>query len=84
MTEANGIKYYIVALDGSQYFNSEKIYFPFCLLHKDVSVINHYSNFVVGATLVRAGSHEILPLYAEEVRYSDGQEKQDCENNEGN
>jgi endonuclease YncB( thermonuclease family) len=28
---------------------------------------------------MRAGSHEILPLDAEEVRNTDGQQKQDCE-----
>lgn len=38
---------------------------------------------VVGATLLRAGSHDILPLDAEEVRHEDGQQKQDCESNAG-
>lgn len=83
MTEVNGVKYSTVALDGSQYFSSEKINCPFCLRRKDVSGETHYSHVVVGATLVRAGSHEILPLDAEEVRNSDGQEKQDCETNAG-
>jgi hypothetical protein len=31
------------------------------------------------STVTRAGSHAILPLDAEEVRNTDGQEKQDCE-----
>jgi hypothetical protein len=35
------------------------------------------------ATLVRAGSHDILPLDAEEVRNEDGREKQDCALNAG-
>ena len=38
---------------------------------------------MVGATLVRAGSHAILPLDAEQVRNEDGQQKQDCEINAG-
>jgi hypothetical protein len=36
---------------------------------------------VVSATLVKAGSHRVLPLDVEEVRNSDGQDKQDCELN---
>ncbi|MGH9849501.1 MAG: hypothetical protein ACREBD_06545 [Blastocatellia bacterium] len=37
----------------------------------------------MAATLVRAGSHDILPLDVEEVRNEDGQKKQDCEINAG-
>lgn len=82
-TEVSGSNYYTVALDGSQYFSSEKISCPNCLRRNSANGEIHYSHVVVGATLVRAGSHEILPLDAEEVRNSDGQEKQDCENNAG-
>lgn len=83
VTTINGQNYYPLALDGSQYFSSEKIHCPFCLQRKDVNGDIHYSHVVVGATLVKAGSHSILPLDAEEVRNSDGQEKQDCEINAG-
>lgn len=83
VTEVNGTNYYTVALDGSQYFNSTRIECPHCLQRKDKSGEVHYSHVVVGATLVRAGSHTILPLDAEEVRNTDGQEKQDCELNAG-
>jgi hypothetical protein len=34
---------------------------------------------VVSATVVKAGSHRVLPLDVEEGRNSDGQTKQDCE-----
>jgi hypothetical protein len=37
----------------------------------------------VGASLVKAGTHTILPLDAEEVRNTDGHDKQDCEINAG-
>jgi len=43
----------------------------------------HYSHTVVRATRVRAGTHRVLPLDAEEVRNIDGREKQDCEVNAG-
>lgn len=83
VTAVNGANYYTVVLDGSQYFSSEKIQCPYCLQRKDKNGDIHYSHSVVGATLVRAGSHAILPLDAEEVRNTDGQEKQDCELNAG-
>ena len=79
VTEVNGGKYYTVALDGSQYFSSTKIACEHCLRRKDKTGEVHYSHVVVGATLVRAGSHDILPLEAEQVRNTDGREKQDCE-----
>src|SRR5262249_28122928 len=41
----------------------------------------HYRHTVVSATLVKAGSHRVLPLDVEEVRNSDGKDKQDCEVN---
>lgn len=79
VTEVGGNKYYTVALDGSQYFSSTKIACEHCLRRKDKTGEIHYSHVVVGATMVRAGSHDILPLDAEQVRNTDGQEKQDCE-----
>ena len=83
VTEVNGQKYYTIAFDGSEYFHSTKIECPSCLRRKSVNGEVNYSHVVVGATLVRAGSHEILPFDAEEVRNEDGQEKQDCEINAG-
>ena len=83
VTEVNGGNYYTVALDGSQYFSSTKIACEHCLRRKDQTGEVHYSHVVVGATLVRAGSHDILPLDAEQVRNTDGREKQDCEINAG-
>ena len=83
VTAVNGVAYYTVVLDGSQYFNSETIQCPYCLKRQDKNGDVHYSHSVVAATLVRAGRHDILPLDAEEVRNTDGQEKQDCEINAG-
>lgn len=83
VTAVNGVNYYTVAVDGSQYFSSANLHCPYCLQRKDKNADLHYYHTVVGATLVRAGSHDILPLDAEEVRNSDGKEKQDCEINAG-
>jgi hypothetical protein len=83
VTRVNGVNYYTVVLDGSQYASSEKISCPHCLQRKDKNGDIHFYHTVVGATLVRAGSHDILPLDAEEVRNTDGTAKQDCEINAG-
>ena len=83
VTRVNGVNYYTVVLDGSQYASSEKVTCKYCLQRKDKNGDVHFYHTVVGATLVRAGSHDILPLDAEEVRNTDGTVKQDCEINAG-
>jgi hypothetical protein len=69
-----------VALDGSEYFHSTKIQCPHCLRQPDAKGQVHYSHLVVGATLVWAGSRQVLPLDAEEVRNPTAESQpQDCE-----
>jgi hypothetical protein len=75
--------YYTLAIDGSEYFHSTKIQCPGCLRRPDAGGTVQYSHQVVGATLVRSGSHRVLPLDVQEVRNDDGVEKQDCEINAG-
>jgi hypothetical protein len=60
--------YYTVALEGSEYFGSTKVQCPHCLRQPDPQGRVHYSHKIVGATVVRAGSHQVLPLDVEEVR----------------
>jgi hypothetical protein len=72
--------YYTVALDGSEYFRSTKIQCPHCLRQTDPQGRVHYSHKIVGATVVRAGSHQVLPLDVEEVRNATVESTpQDCE-----
>jgi hypothetical protein len=73
--------YYTAMLDGSDYFHSTKVQCPGCLHRTDASGEGHFYHTVVSATLVKAGSHRVLPLDVEEVHNSDGQDKQDCELN---
>jgi hypothetical protein len=79
VTEVAGKQYYPTVLDGSEYFHSTQIHCPSCLRQRQATGETHYSHVVVAATVTRAGSHEILPLEAEEVHNTDGQQKQDCE-----
>ena len=71
--------YYTMLLDGSEYFHSTEIACPGCLRQADKNGKMNYSHQIVAATIVKAGSHQVLPLDVEEVRNSDGTEKQDCE-----
>jgi DDE_Tnp_1-associated len=72
--------YYTVALDGSEYFRSTKVHCPHCLRQPDPQGRMHYSHKIVGATVVRAGSHQVLPLDVEEVRNATAESApQDCE-----
>ena len=72
--------YYTVALDGSEYFRSTQIQCPHCLRQADSQGRGHYSHKIVGATVVRAGSHQVLPLDVEEVRNATAESApQDCE-----
>ena len=73
--------YYSAMLDGSDYFHSTTIQCPGCLQRTDAQGEVHFRHTVVSATLVKAGSHRVLPFDGEEVRNSDGQDKQDCEIN---
>jgi hypothetical protein len=72
--------YYTVALDGSEYFRSTKIQCPHCLRQTDPQGRVHYSHKIVSATVVRAGSHQVLPLDVEAVcNVTVESAPQDCE-----
>jgi DNA-binding response OmpR family regulator len=72
--------YSTVALDGSEYFRSTKVQCPHCLRQTDPQGRVHYSHKIVGATVVRAGSHQVVPLDVEEVRNAMAESApQDCE-----
>jgi len=53
---------------------------PHCLRQTDPQGRVHYSHKIVGATVVRAGSHQVVPLDVEEVRNATAESTpQDCE-----
>jgi DDE_Tnp_1-associated/Transposase DDE domain len=74
---------YIVALDGSQYFSSEKISCPGCLIKEGKKGAARYSHQIVQAALMNPDMRQVIPLAPEEVKNTDGKEKQDCEINAG-
>jgi hypothetical protein len=71
-------KYYLAVVDGSGYFSSEKIHCPSCLTRK-----KRFLHQIVQAAIVHPDKSQVIPLAPEEVRNTDGTEKQDCEVNAG-
>jgi hypothetical protein len=74
---------YIVALDGSQYFTSARISCPGCLIKEGKKGALRYSHQIVQAALMNPDMRQVIPLAPEEVKNTDGEEKQDCEINAG-
>jgi hypothetical protein len=70
---------YLIAIDGSQYFSSEKIHCPGCLTHKGAKGPLRYSHQILQAVMLHPCMRQVLPLFPEAVANSDGNDKQDCE-----
>jgi hypothetical protein len=71
--------YYVISIDGSGYFGSEKIHCNGCLEKGSKKGSKRYEHQIVQAALMRPGKRQVLPLAPEEVRNTDGRDKQDCE-----
>lgn len=72
---------YLCSIDGSQYFASEKISCPHCLIKDHKGGHTSYSHLILQATVVHPDQRQVIPLMPEEVINSDGTAKQDCELN---
>ncbi len=75
--------HHLIALDGSQYFSSEKIHCPSCLTHKGAKGSTRYSHQILQAVMLNPYMRQVLPLAPEPVANTDGTTKQDCEINAG-
>jgi len=75
--------YYLIPIDGTQYFSSEKIHCPQCLYKKSSRGRVRYHHQILQAAIVCPGIGQVIPLAPEPVQNSDGQDKQDCEINAG-
>lgn len=72
---------YLLALDGTGYFSSNKIHCASCLVkqHRGGSVT--YSHQLLGAAIVHPDFKEVIPLAPEPIIQQDGLVKNDCERN---
>jgi hypothetical protein len=71
----------LIALDGSEYFCSEKRGCSRCLTRKRSNGKTENYHTLLAATLVAPGHNRVLPLMPEFITPQDGAEKQDCERN---
>jgi hypothetical protein len=72
---------YLVALDGVEYFCSQKVHCDHCMTrtHKNGTV--SYNHQMLGAVIVHPDFSEVIPLRPEPIQRQDGQTKNDCERN---
>lgn len=74
-------EYYLMPIDGSEYFSSEKIHCPSCLTATPEKGEVRYHHQILQAVLVCPGIRQVIPLAPEPIQNTDGTEKQDCETN---
>jgi len=73
---------YLLSLDGTGYFLSEKIHSNSCLekVNRKTGKITYYQQ-ILGAAIVHPDFKEVIPLAPEPIIKQDGQTKNDCERN---
>ena len=75
-------RYYLVPVDGSQYFSSNTIQCSGCLRANSKSGTRYYHQILQGV-IVHPDIRQVLPLAPEPIQNTDGNKKQDCEINAG-
>lgn len=75
----NDLNTYAIALDGVNFFSSEKISCPKCLKREDRSGTEHFYHSAITPVFVKPSQAQVLPLPPEFIVPQDGREKQDCE-----
>jgi hypothetical protein len=72
---------YLVALDGVEYFCSQKVSCPHCMTRQHANGTTSYYHQMLGAAIVNPDFSEVIPLAPEPIQRIDGQTKNDCERN---
>ena len=71
----------LIALDGTEYFCSQKLGCPNCQTRKRANGAVESYHSMLAATIVAPGHALVVPLMPEFIVKPDGAEKQDCERN---
>jgi hypothetical protein len=73
--------YYLLALDGTEYFSSKTIHCASCLhrVHRNGSLT--YTHQMLGAAIIHPDQRAVIPLMPEPIVNRDGTDKNDCERN---
>jgi hypothetical protein len=72
---------YLLSLDGTGYFSSQKIHCPLCQVKEHQSGAVSYEHQMLAAVIVHPDLKEVIPLAPEPIRKQDGSTKNDCERN---
>jgi len=72
---------YLMNIDATEYFRSENIECPGCLIFKPKNGEVQYAHQILQVAISHPGLKTIIPFAPEEIRRTDGSEKQDCEIN---
>src|SRR5271163_2674520 len=71
----------LIALDGTEFFCSQKLGCPHCLTRKRANGKTESYHSMLSATVVTPRHSKVVPLAPEFIAPQDGAEKQDCERN---
>lgn len=74
-------KYYILALDGTQTFQSDKIHCKKCLVKEHKNGKLSYSHQMLAGCIVHPLMKQVIPVAPEPIQNDDGSTKNDCERN---
>ena len=70
----------LIALDGTQYYSSNKIHCEHCNKKRHENGSITYSHSVITPVIVRPGNNKVIALEPEFITPQDGESKEDCEN----
>jgi hypothetical protein len=73
--------YYLLSIDGTGFFNSNKVHCEQCCEKHHKNGSTSYYHQMLGAALVHPDHHVVLPLAPEAIIKQDGVTKNDCERN---
>jgi hypothetical protein len=72
---------FLVALDGVEYFRSQKVHCPQCMSCQHTNGTVSYYHQLLAAAIVHPDFSEVIPLAPEPIQRVDGETKNDCERN---
>ena len=73
-------KYYLISVDGTQYFSSKTIHCASCLERTNATTGDvTYSHQMLAAALVHPEQAAVIPVFPEPITRQDGATKNDCE-----
>ena len=73
---------YLVALDGTGYFSSQKVHCPACQqkVNAQTGEVTYYHQ-MLGGVIIHPDLPQVIPLMPEPIQRADGEAKNDCERN---